>query len=301
MLHAFRGKQHMLIMKMHSFAILYRLFIAALIGLGVLSGASAQSANNPGLPHFFDSQERLDRPDVTTLTRLRFLTTVDFPPFNFIDQTGRLSGYNIDLLRAICSELKLEQICQVEALPWDELVPHLQAQGGEAIIAGLSETPDTAKNLSFTQSYLRFPARFVAANNIDLQEPITEKLRKMKIGIVRGSAHEKLFAAYFPKLKWQPFDNEDALRAALKAKSIDLAFGDGMGFSLWLNDKQSEHCCHFVGKAYLAPQFLQSGMRIAVAKNNPQLVYALDYALEQLERKGKLTELYLRYFPVGFY
>lgn len=261
----------------------------------------AEEASKQGLPRFFDTEERLSHLNLGTVTRLRFLTTVDFPPFNFIDKTGRLSGYNIDLLRAICTELKLEQVCEVEALPWEELIPHMNNHDGEAIIAGMKETPETAKSLIFTQSYLRFPARFVASGNISLTEPIVKSLKKYRIGIVRVSAHEALFAAYFPDVKWQAFNDEDSLKQALKAKTIDLAFGDGMGFSQWLNDPASENCCHFINDAYIAPQFLQSGLRIAVSKDNPQLVDALNYALKSLERKGKLTELYLRYFPIGFY
>ena len=189
----------------------------------------------------------------------------------------------------------------MEAVPWNELISHMNEHGGEAIIAGMNETPETAKSLIFTQSYLRFPARFVSSGNIALTEPIEKDLKKYKIGIVSKSAHEALFSAYFPEVKWQPFKNDESLRAALKAKNIDLAFGDGMAFSQWLNDPQSENCCQFVGGAYIAPQFLQSGLRIAVSKDNPQLVEALNYALKSLERKGKLTELYLRYFPISFY
>ncbi|OLY48496.1 transporter substrate-binding domain-containing protein [Bartonella apis] len=283
----------------------HKLSLSALVAFSFISlyptTSEAVDPSTSGLPHFFDSQERLNHPNLGTLQRLRFLTTVDFPPFNFIDKTGRLSGYNIDLLRAICMELKLEQVCEVEAVPWNELISHMNEHGGEAIIAGMNETPETAKSLIFTQSYLRFPARFVSSGNIALTEPVEKDLKKYKIGIVSKSAHEALFAAYFPEAKWQPFENDESLRAALKAKNIDLAFGDGMAFSQWLNDRQSENCCQFVGGAYIAPQFLQSGLRIAVSKDNPQLVEALNYALKSLERKGKLTELYLRYFPISFY
>ena len=283
----------------------HKLSLSALVAFSFISlyptTSEAVDPSTSGLPHFFDSQERLNHPNLGTVQRLRFLTTVDFPPFNFIDKTGRLSGYNIDLLRAICMELKLEQVCEVEAVPWNELISHMNEHGGEAIIAGMNETPETAKSLIFTQSYLRFPARFVSSGNIALTEPVEKDLKKYKIGIVSKSAHEALFAAYFPEVKWQPFENDESLRAALKAKNIDLAFGDGMAFSQWLNDPQSENCCQFVGGAYIAPQFLQSGLRIAVSKDNPQLVEALNYALKSLERKGKLTELYLRYFPISFY
>ena len=49
---------------------------------------------------------------------LRFITTTDFPPFSFIDASGRLSGFHVDLARAICAALEITDRCQIHALPW---------------------------------------------------------------------------------------------------------------------------------------------------------------------------------------
>ena len=47
------------------------------------------------VPLLFDARDRLPGADLSALTRLRFVTTVDFPPFNFMDQTGRLAGFQV--------------------------------------------------------------------------------------------------------------------------------------------------------------------------------------------------------------
>lgn len=240
-------------------------------------------------------------PDTTDITRLRFVTTFDFPPFNFLDKTGRLAGYNIDLLRAICKKLNLEELCEVEVLPWEEMVDYVKNGGAEAVIAGLKETAETRQDLVFTLSYLRFPARFVSSISLNLDELISNKLAHLISGFVLESAHEKLFHNYFTKAKWQGFRSRAELYKALQDHKIDLVFDDGFALSLWLNNPQSANCCNFVGGAYIAPQLLGEGMRIAVAKKNAKLVDMLNYALKSLERDGKLTELYLRYFPVSFY
>src|SRR6185295_11325238 len=57
----------------------------------------AEEVPPPGLPILFDSRERLPKPDLSSLVRLRFLTSVDFPPFNFADQNGKLAGFHVDL------------------------------------------------------------------------------------------------------------------------------------------------------------------------------------------------------------
>ncbi|WP_375622024.1 MULTISPECIES: transporter substrate-binding domain-containing protein [unclassified Bartonella] len=281
---------------------LYNIFIRILFVAGgflFFSYAEAKIVGN--LPSFFDSHEHLVQPDTTDIVRLRFVTTFDFPPFNFLDQTGHLAGYNIDLLRAICSKLKLEKLCEVEVVPWKELVEHVKNGGAEVIIAGLKETNETQQDLVFTKSYLRFPARFVASRLLNLDEPISDQLIHLTSGVLSKSVHEQLFHYYFPEAKWQGFKKREELYKALQERKIDLIFDDGFALSLWFKKQKSVDCCHFVGGAYMAPQLLGQGMQLAVAKKNEKLVDILNYALKSLEEDGKLTELYLRYFPISFY
>ena len=112
------------------------IFLLAWLALWALPAFAAE----PAIPLFWDTKERLTKPDLSELQRLRFLTTIDFPPFSFLDRGGRLSGFHVDLARAICAELDLGDRCQIQALPWDELGPALEAKDGEAIIAGIAVT-----------------------------------------------------------------------------------------------------------------------------------------------------------------
>lgn len=132
---------------------------ALMIGGAVLPSRRAAADDN--LPLMFDTRERLPRSDLSTLVRLRILTTVDFPPLNFADQTGRLSGFNVDLARDICAELKIEAKCQIQPLPYDQLEAALEAGNGEAAMAGIAVTPDLRRRFAFSRPYIGIPGRFV--------------------------------------------------------------------------------------------------------------------------------------------
>lgn len=168
--------------------------------MGISVFLFCRSKNSWRASLFFASHEHLLPPDTTGIIRLRFVTTFDFPPFNFLDKTGYLAGYHIDLLRAICSKLNLEKLCEVEVVPWEELVEHVKDGGAEVIIAGLKETSKTHQDLVFTKSYLRFPARFVASRLVNFDEPISDKLTYLSSGVLFKSAHENSFVTIFPKL-----------------------------------------------------------------------------------------------------
>ena len=277
--------------------ILRILCLAAMIGGGTIPGRAA----NPDIPNFWDTKERLNKPDLSDLQRVRFLTTVDFPPFNFIDSSGRLSGFHVDLARAICRELEIVAKCQIQALPWAELENALTRKDGEAIIAGVAVTADNRDKYAFSRAYLQFAARFVTLKDKPLADPLYKALKGAKIAVVAGSAHEKMLGDYFPEATAVPFPTQDEMLGAVKSGSVAAAFGDGMRLGFWLAASDSSNCCRFSGGPYLSPEYLGAGLAIAVATDNEKVVTAFDYALHELNAKGTFAELYLRYFPVSFY
>lgn len=257
-------------------------------------------AAEPVIPSFWDTRERLVKPDVTQIKRLRFITTTDFPPFSFIDASGRLSGFHVDLARAICAVLEITDRCQIQALPWNEHAKALSDGEGEALLSGLAVTAENRDKYAFSRPYLSFPARFVARQG-DKIEPTRAALAGKTIGVIAGSAHERMLRDYFPGATAQAFDDFDAMLAAVQTGMIDAAFGDGMRMSFWLTESEAGDCCAFAGGPFLAPEYLGEGLAVAVPLDRPELKQALDYALHEIGTKGTFAELYLRYFPVSFF
>lgn len=276
-----------------------QILLAAACALSATAGCAL--AAEPQIPIFWDAKERLQKPDLSALARLRFLTTTNFSPFNFLDGNGRLSGFHIDLARAICAELAIADKCQIQAVPWEELDGMLQSGQGEAIIAGVAATQETREKYAFSRPYLQFPARFIMTRTTAVSEPVFEKLESKRIGVVAGSAHEGMLRDYFPGVKVVTYTKQEWLLADLKAAKIAAAFGDGMRLGFWLTGADAGGCCRFAGGPYLAPDYLGTGLAIATKADNPELATAFDAALHQISVKGVFAELYLRYFPVSFF
>nr|WP_244421696.1 transporter substrate-binding domain-containing protein [Mesorhizobium alhagi] len=250
---------------------------------------------------FWDAKERLPKPDLSGLARLRFLTTTDFPPFNFLDGEGRLSGFHVDLARAICAELDIADKCQIQAVPWAELDGMLQSGQGEAIMAGVAVTPESRLKYAFSRPYLRFPARFAMTKPTAVSEPVFDKLEGKRVGVIAGSAHERMLRANFPGVKIVTYSRQNWMLQDLKAAKVPAVFGDGMRLGFWLAGSEAGGCCRYAGGPYLAPEYLGSGLAIATRADEPALAAAFDAALHQIAVKGVFAELYLRYFPVSFF
>jgi polar amino acid transport system substrate-binding protein len=274
--------------------------VFAMMAAAVLP-ASARAADD-NLPLMFDTRERLPRPDLSTLVRLRILTTVDFPPLNFADQTGRLSGFNVDLARDICAELKIETKCQIQPLPYDQLEAALEGGNGEAVMAGIAVTPDLRRRFSFSRPYLGIPGRFVRNLSAKVGNGVAATaLAGRPVGVVRDTAHEAMAKAFFPRLSLVPFDSYDAMLDGLKQGKVDAVFADGLRLPFWVASDAAAKCCSLFDGPYQSEKFLGEGLSVMLRKNDPALVSAFDQALSELARNGRLQDLYLRYFPNGLY
>ncbi len=231
---------------------------------------------------------------------IKFLITLDFPPFSFLDNNGRLNGFNVYLAKLVCAELSLEENCTIQSMPWQDVEPSLARGIGNAAISGFAATETSRSQYAFTKPYLRLPARFAGLKAAKGEIDFDAGLSGVKIGVLSQSAYAEMARSFFPEALITGFASDELLFSDLKSGKIDLAFGDGLRMAFWLSAAGGS-CCDFEGKPYYSDRFLGEGMRIAVSADDVILQRLIDRALVSLQRKGKIEELYLRFFPVGFY
>ncbi|MEE9983635.1 transporter substrate-binding domain-containing protein [Agrobacterium pusense] len=253
------------------------------------------------MPVLFDAQERFPGGDLSSVPRIRFLMSVDFPPFNFTDQEGRLAGFHVDLVREVCAQLKVESKCQVQALPFDELEAALEMGEGEAVISGLAVTAELRKSFTFSRPYLLLPARLAVNKATKFAGSGADAVSDKKVGVVTGSRHEQMLKAFFPKAVVEGFDGYEPMYGALKAGKVDAIFADALRLPFWVSGSASEGCCALFGGPYMSDRFLGEGLSIMTVDPDNVLVPAFDQALAALSRNGRLEEIYRRYFPYGLY
>ncbi len=249
------------------------------------------------VPGFWDPRRRPERPDLSRISIIRFLTETDYPPFNYTGPDGTPTGFNVDLARLICEEIKVA--CTVQMRRFDTLIAALNSNNGDAIIASIAATPDMRTRLDFSDPYYRAPARFVGRRDSPIEDVRPEALEGKKIAVVAGTAHEAYLKALFTEAELHPYPDADAARFALKRGEVDLMFGDGVSLAFWLNGTDSANCCAFRGGPYLESRFFGEGVGIAVRRGNDLLRQAFNWALFRLWEKGRFTDLWLRYFPVS--
>src|SRR5258708_14481721 len=119
---------------------------------------SVAESGPQAVPGFWDPRRRPDRPDLSRLTVIRFLTETDYPPFNFAGPDGNPAGFNVDLARLLCEEIKVT--CTIQMRRFDTLLDAISSNRGDAIITSLAVTPQIRARVGFTDPYYRAPPTF---------------------------------------------------------------------------------------------------------------------------------------------
>ena len=276
------------------------LAVLAAIAAGVLLPAPAFAQTKTEIvPDAWQGDVLRPKPDVLRLEKLRFVTDNDYPPFHYFDEEGVLTGFNVDLAKAICEALAVE--CDVRPVDWADLFTSLDKGEADAAIASIRITEEALTKADFTSRYYATPARFIARKESELKDVRPETVTGKKIGVAKGTGHEAYLKMFFPGAAVTPFDTADDAQNALKAGKVDLVFGDGIGLTFWLNGVTSDGCCEFRGGPFLDAKYFGEGVGIAVKRGNRSLVEILNYALEQVHASGRYEELFLRYFPMSFF
>lgn len=230
---------------------------------------------------------------------IRFLTEGEFPPFNYYDDEGVLTGFNVDLARAIC--LEAGAACDIKVRPWEDLLTGLKRGDADAVIAAHRVTASSLAEVDFSDRYFHTPGRFAARKGEATGAVTPEALDGVTVGVAKGTAHEAFVKAFYRDSRITLFENPELAREALQQGKVQLVFDDAISLAFWLNGSLSRQCCEFRGEAFLEPRYFGDGLAVAVPRNDPQIKALINGALKRVRRSGRFLELVERYFPVRIY
>jgi arginine/lysine/histidine/glutamine transport system substrate-binding and permease protein len=216
---------------------------------------------------------------------LRIATEPTFPPFEFQKQGGGLQGFSIDLMNSIALAAKFK--VDFQSLPFDGIVPALQAKTVDVASSSITITEERAKTVSFSRPY--FQAGLAIAIRADNQD-ITglDSLKNKKIAVQLGTTGAAK-AKSVPGIQIRSFDSAPIALQELSNGNVDAVINDAPVTLYAINTGNLK------GIKIVQQLLTEEFYGFATAKNSPYLALLND-GLDQVLKNGTYAQIYQKWF-----
>lgn len=212
-------------------------------------------------------------------------TNAEFKPYEYLEN-GKIVGFDIDLMEAIGKKLGYEIVWH--NMSFDGLLPALQLNKLDAVIAGMGQTPERQKAVTFSMPYL-----FIEGGHYVLvaeNSPLTKKeeLKGKHVGVQIGTVQEEftINIGGIPKL----YDSWTGALMDLKNGKVDAVIIADISAEEYLKNLDGIKKIDIIFDT-------KPGASIAFRKGNTEMADKFNKALIELDKEGKYLEILKKYFP----
>ncbi|MGH1394035.1 MAG: ABC transporter permease subunit [Trichormus sp.] len=226
---------------------------------------------------------------------LRVATEPAFPPFEFQGKAGELQGFSIDLMNAIASSTPGANAASAnfkinfQSLPFDGIIPALQAKTVDVAISSITITAERAKTVAFSRPYFKAGlAIAIRENNPDITgfDSLNNKKIAVQIGTT-GAAKAKSI----PGAEIRSFDSAPLALQELLNGNVDAVINDAPVTLYAINTGNLK------GIKVVEQLLTEEYYGIATAQNSPNLSL-INNGLERILQNGTYTQIYQKWFKV---
>jgi len=210
-----------------------------------------------------------------------------YPPFNYQDSNGRLTGFEVDLAKALGARMGVS--VEFHPAPFAGLLAALDIGRTDVVMDQITITPDRAKKYAFTAPYSVSGIQMIVRKGDEKRFHSPADLAGHGVGVGLGTNYEQWMRANQPRAEIKTYDDDPTKYQDLRSGRIDVVLND----RLTAIDMMRRTGGVFVSAG---PPFARQEMGIALRKDQPALLADLDQALAALRADGQLVAISNRWF-----
>jgi polar amino acid transport system substrate-binding protein len=220
-----------------------------------------------------------------------------YPPFTSKDASGKWVGWEVDVMDAVCAEMK--EKCQIVEVAWDGIIPALTSNQIDVIWSSMLITDKRKETIDFSRMYYDTPPGIIGAKNGD-KDTSPEHMSGKVLGVQVSTGHERYAAKYLvPKgVELKTYATQDEVNNDLAAGRIDYVLANSSALFDYLQTEQGQQCCEMkslVEKPKDDPGIYGEGVGGGVRKEDTALKEKLNAAITALAKSGKFEEITNKY------
>ncbi len=213
---------------------------------------------------------------------VRLGTEGAYPPYNFVNESNQLEGFDIDVGNAVCERAGLT--CEWVQNDWDSIIPNLVSGNYDAIVAGMSATEARAEVISFSQAYkLPDPSAYMALAGTDASV-MTEGVIAAQSNTFQADMVAETSATLVE------FASPDETIAAVRNGTADAVLADREFLMTYVTDSNGEF------ELLATVPSPGDGVSIGLRQSDTELRAAFDAALDAMKADGSLNALLVQWF-----
>ena len=221
-----------------------------------------------------------------------------YPPFNFLDASGELKGFDVDIAQALCDEMKVE--CSFVTQDWDGIIPALQNGNFDAIVASMSIRPDREEQIAFTNKYYQTPPAIAVPKDSAITEATAEALAGKAIGAQAATTHADAAEALFPDADVRQYPTAEEYKLDIESGRVDAVIDDVVVLGDWIASDAGA-CCKMLGTLPADPAIYGKGIGIGLRQGNDKLKDMFNDAIVAIRENGTYKTVQDKYFDFDVY
>lgn len=209
-------------------------------------------------------------------------TNAGFKPFEY-KQGNDVVGFDVDLAREIARDMGKE--LKIEDMAFDGLLPALSSGQVDMVVAGMSVTPDRAKNALFSDPYYSAAQRLVVKRGSDIRNKY--QLAGRKIGVQLGTTGDTL-ASKIDGARVSQFPTAPSVLQELQSGGVEVVILD--------DAPAAQYVANFPALEILPGSLSDENYAIAIRQGNRELLDQVNRTIAAMKKDGRYDNLIRKHF-----
>jgi polar amino acid transport system substrate-binding protein len=222
-------------------------------------------------------------------------TDSTYPPFEFVDASGTIQGFDIDIAKALCAEMKAE--CSFVSTDWDGIIPALNAKKFDMIVSSMSITPERLKLVDFSNKYYNTPPAIAVPKDSTITD--VAGLKGKVIGAQTSTTHANYAEKHLADTELKLYPTADEYKLDVSSGRVDAVIDDVVVVSERVQSDAGT-CCQILTTLPVDKEINGNGAGIAIRKGDP-LKEKLNTAIAAIRASGEYKKIQEKYFDFDVY